>query len=464
MRLRVAAPRPEHELVEGPERIRVERRGPVGFLFIRIFFTAALLPFAVMPPVVLYHFSDGSWLAALLSIPVFTLFPWYPFIAGMAWTLGRAIGSLRWIEVDGGARCVRACRDAHFLWGRRTTRIDRAELRSLVVELDDSDPDSPAAWVTLEAIRGDGRWPWSRDAWTTSLPFRSAALAERDRFFAFARDVGRLLGLAGRTVERNDHLGARIRLHPSSADESPGPAEESDVRATDGADAAPDVDLPPFDPGDLRGAWEVEAWEPGSTVRVRKAGLDRSELVRASVLGTLLLNVPTIAAGIALATGAAAEVGLFWKLVVGAVGLAVTLLYNGFLLAEARTEREAVLDWGAGECRLRRNGRALSFPLNAIEGVAVAGLRRTGGSDDQVRWTCEVWVLTPEGRGKVAETATGPTASTAYAPAAAMAEELAASLGVAWRWEGWEDRSPVDEARTLWRRLVRRHGGAPARR
>lgn len=66
--------------------------------------------------------TDRPW-APLLALPLFTLFPWYPALAAMAWSLGEALGSWRWLKIDGAVGEIRARRDAWFLLGRRRVRM-----------------------------------------------------------------------------------------------------------------------------------------------------------------------------------------------------------------------------------------------------------------------------------------------------------------------------------------------------
>lgn len=483
MRIRLRAHRPQYRIVSRPGAVRVERRGPTGFVAPRVFVSLVLLAFAAMPPAAVYAFSEGSWIAVLAAIPLFTVFPWYPFLALIAWAFGWAVGSYRWIEVDGRAGRVRALRDAYFLWGRRSLAVPEADLRALSVELAESDLPGAVARVTLELVHEDRRWLRSPGRRTTALPFRADPLAERERLFAFAFGLARRLGWEGYAVARSDHLGARIELRrtaeaegvsvvPSDPGVRAGPGEavaaapagsgpERGERPNEppGAGALAGIDLPAFEPEALGTDWRVRRWEPGVRVEVRKSGLDRRQLLTAAVVGTLLLNLPTLAAGVAFATGAADEVGLFWKLVVLAVFVSVTLLFNAFLFTEGRTDREAVLDWTEGVARFRADRRSVVTPLEEVERIEVAGVRRPSGRGTEDRtFACEVWAVTAEGRARIAETGASPVEAAPYRTAGAMAEDLAEALGVPWSWEGWEERSLADEARSLWRRLRRRYG------
>lgn len=462
MRISVRARRPRYRIERTSTGVRVRRQGPNGHAILRAFVAGILGVFALMPPAAMYAFSDGSVLAALLALPAFTVFPWYPGLAGMAWMMGAAVGSWRWIEVDGNERTVSGRLDAHFLWGWKTYRIPADDLQGLAVETRRAADRNLLPTVTLEARYEGRKYLIATGTKTRRFRFFSEELLDRDRFFEFAMSVARAVGWHGQAVERNDHLEARVALHREvsgeGVEEVPGPRETAPAAPR----RMPEVEVPPFEPDRLAGSgWEAVEWDPGRRVRLVREGLSGWKLGIACAVGTLGLNIPTAAAGVAFLTGAAEDVGLFWRLAVLAVALFVTVFFNAYMLTEGSTTREAAVDWEEGTLRLRRNREVRTFPLAEVRKFEVVGIRHDGGSDggSDRQYECQVWVRVPGGRALVTETGSGPLRDRAYVTAAAMAEDLAKATGTEWTWKGWEPRSLLDATRRYLGRLARRLPG-----
>lgn len=487
MKIRPQASRHTYHRVAADRGLRFEREGDNGLLVFRLFAAVLLGGFALMPPVALYAFSDGRLLSAVLALPLFTVFPWYPTLGLMAWGLGEATGSWRWIEIDAERGRILARRDGFLLLGHRMFERSSGELESVELDLRlDTPHDEPTPRLQVEyegldlPILGPGR--------KRAFVLRGSGFRDRDRFLAFAFDVAWALGWAGYRLDRNDHLSTSIRLRRRASDGRtvPDPALEGEVPDEEGAapgapDAAdldpagtgmeamrersgaspqiPSVELPPFDPAALDAtSYEVTEWRPGERVIVRKPGLRGGKLLVASVLGTLLFNLPTLAAGAVILTGAAGGVSLFWKAVVLAVFLFVTVLYNGYLFTEGRARREAIFDWSAGTLRMALNRREGTLPLDEVEGLEVRGVEhvRRGSDGTTRRYRCEVHLRTSEGEALVLATGSGPRRDAPYRSAGSFAEDVADALGVGWRWRGWRRRTLWDSVRRLVERALDR--------
>lgn len=433
MTVRLQAPRYTYRRVASDRGLRFEREGSNGLLLFRLFAAVLLAGFALMPPVALYAFSDGRVLSALLALPLFTIFPWYPALVLMAWGLGEATGSWRWIEIDSDGGRIRARRDGFLLLGHRIFERSSRELGSVELDLrldTPHDEPMPILQVGYEGLDLPVLGPERQRAFV----LRGSGLRDRDRFLVFAFEVARALGWSGYRLERNDHLSTSIRLLRRASDgrSVPDPSLEEDGPAREGAaPGAPDgvardpagtgteeirdrsgispeipsVDLPAFDPATLDAtSYEVTDWRPGERVVVRKPGLRGGRLLVASVLGTLLLNLPTLAAGAVILTAAAGEVSPFWKAVVLAVFLFVTLLYNGYLFTEGRARREAIFDWAAATVRVGLNRREGTLPLDAVEGLEVPGRRARSPGIRRLHAPLRVRGPRPDERGR----GTGP--------------------------------------------------------
>lgn len=474
MRISVSAHAPAYRISGSDGILRLERRDPAGHRLLRAGIALVLAVFAAMPPAAVYAFSDGNPWAPVVAVPLFILFPWYPTLGAFAWFLGEALGSWRWIEVDGSRGRVRARRDGYFLWGVRTVTIPADAIRDLTVsrrhEGDGEAP--PAARIRIE--HASGRWLFSSGETTTHLSFTHEEHDGRVPLIRFAFRLARVLGWSGYRLTRDDHLETTVSLEETAgAGARPVPAAGEDVgeaagsREQEPGDPGPEApvppaDLPPFEPVMLDSSWAVRVWDPGREVVLEKEGMTIGRALWTSVLGTLLVNLPTGAAGVAIYVGAA-DVGRFWELVVLAVFLFVTFTLNAYVWTEGRSSRRVSLDWGAGLCRLTKDGRRVEFPLTSVEEIEVRGYRsdRGGGEGSRSHW-CEVLVRTPEGLGLVARTGSGPGPDATYRAAGRMAEDLAEALSVDWRWRGWRRRSGYERARRLARRLWARYGpGGP---
>jgi hypothetical protein len=480
-------PRHTYRRISRGNAIRFEREGSNGLLVFRLFAAVLLGGFALMPPVALYAFSDGRLVSAVLAVPLFTVFPWYPTLGLMAWGLGEATGSWRWIEIDADGGRIRARRDGFLLLGHRIFERSSRDLTSVELDLRHDTPHdepTPGLRVGYEGLDLPILGPERK----RTFVLRGSGLRDRDRLLAFTFEVARALGWSGYRLERNDHLSTSIRLRRRASDGRPvpDPALEGEVPDEEGAapgapDAAdldpagteteamqersgaspqiPSVELPPFDPAALDAtSYEVTEWAPGERVVVRKPGLRGGKLLVASVLGTLLLNLPTLAAGVVILTGTAGEVSLFWKAVVLAVFLFVTVLYNAYLFTEGRARRETVFDWAAGTVRMALYRREGTLPLDAVEGLEVRGVEhvRRGSDGTTRRYGCEVHLLTSEGEALVLATGTGPRRDAPYVSAGSFAEDVADALGVSWRWRGWRRRTLCDSVRRLLERPLAR--------
>ncbi|MFW6193697.1 MAG: hypothetical protein ACOC83_09455, partial [Gemmatimonadota bacterium] len=327
VKARLRLPRHRYRKVSRDAVLRFEREGTGGLLPFRLFAALLLAAFALMPPVALYAFSDGRILSALLALPVFTVFPWYPGLWMMAYTLGEATGSWRWIEVDGDRGALRARRDGYLLLGHRTFTWPGRRLTSVTLDRRRDTP-GPDPVVRIE-IGYEGRvLPLLGGERSRSFALRREDPVDRDRFLALAFEVARALGWSGWRMERDDHLEMEIRLLRSADSARPVPQNGGGEPARRGDEApsgAPGADVPPFEPSRLDGSgYEVAAWTPGQRVAVVKPGLRGARLAFAAIAGTLLLNLPVLAAGAALVTGAA-EVGPFWRLAVAGLFLVVTV-------------------------------------------------------------------------------------------------------------------------------------------
>lgn len=485
MKVRLQAPRHTYRRVASGRGLRFERAGANGLLVFRLFAAVLLGGFALMPPVALYSFSDGRLLSVVLAVPLFTVFPWYPTLGLMAWGLGEATGSWRWIEIDADGGGIRARRDGFLLFGHRILDRSSRELGSVEMDLRlDTPHDEPVPRLQVGYEGLD--LPILGAERSRAFVLRGSGLRDRDRFLAFAFEVARALGWAGYWLETNDHQSTSIRLLRKASDGRPvpDPALEGDV--LDGEDAAPDapdgvgldpagtgtegmrkrsgsppempsVELPPFDPAALDAtSYEVTEWRPGERVVVRKPGLRGGKLLVAALVGTLLFNLPALAAGAVILTGAAGEVSLFWKVVVVAVFVFVTVLYNSHLFTEGRARRETVFDWAAGTVRMALNRREGTLPLDAVEGLDVRGVEhvRRGSDGTTRRYACEVHLRTVEGEALVLATGSGPLRDTPYRSAGSFAEDVADALGVGWRWRGWRRRTLWDSVRRLLERTL----------
>lgn len=459
----------------GPDgTLRLEREGPNGHALLRAFIALILSGFAIMPPVVLYAFSDGNPWAPLLALPVFTVFPWYPMLFGFAWFLGEALGSWRWIEVDEDDREVRGRRDAFLLWGSRRIEIPADAIRSLRVLRVHPDGVPEGGYSQIRVVHHGRKWLLVSGEKDTFLTFYRDEHGRRADFLEFVFRVGRMLGFPGYRLARDHDLrmevellsrvgGEGIRRVPDPAG-SPAAAVETGIptgtrgpRAVEPAPVPP-RDLPAFEPEALDSSHEIETWEPGRLVAVEKRGLSTGHAVWASVAGTILFNLPTLVAGGLILTGEAEDVSLFWRVVVVAVFLLVTFLVNAFIWTEGRSRRRAVFDWREQRCRFAKDGREVEVPLTAIDEVQLRGLRHGRPGDDAPSYSCEVRIRTPGGTGLVARTSTTPDPEGSYTAAAPMAEDLADSLGIQWRWTGWEERTTWDAVSRLARSLWARYG------
>lgn len=479
MRFRVQAADHEYKRTETDDKLQLRRQGGTGHVVLRTFVTLVLLVFASMPVAAMYFFSDQNIWAALLALPLFTVFPWFPMLGLFAWIMGEVMGSWREIVIDSGQQQVRGLRDGWFLWATRKTCIPFHCLKQVQIERRTSSQQDGQILLKFKYTQ-EGWWgPGEEDSWMSfQVP---DLLTSRDRFLEFAFALARRLGWSGYRLRRDDHLQTTVRFHPTSEPspvhplpESPPSAEQStdasDVRKASETDQEgfskrmdegeiPPRDLPSFDPEKLDGSFQAPAWEPGHWVKIHKEGMTVGKALWASIGGTILGNLPTLIIGWILFLGPAQNVWWLWKAFVAGMFVFVTFLLNAYIWTEGRTTRTVELDWQKGRARFSRNRRQVERSLGAIEGLWVQGIRNRGrGENSQDRYWCKVFVDTEDSFVMIAKTDSSPGPDQPYQTGARMAADLAQALEVDWEWRGWREHSLPKKMRDLTQRLWNRYG------
>jgi hypothetical protein len=364
-------------------------------------------------------------------------------LIGASWWLLRLGRLPRIIDVDRDAGTW-IVHEASLLGSmQRTVSRPLAEIQELVLE---SNPagrwrDGTRPYLQATVTNDDGqRWPFS--FWVDDLD-------QRDELLDLAFRLATTAGLAGHHVHRNDPNGFGVRLVREAGEGAePVPAIAGAARyeldEVGREVAVPQAVVPPFDPAGFDSAYEVERWEPGTQVTLRRpfgwVVLGFVGLLLAAFGGITVLFL----LGALGAEGSERYVFAFIGLVGGVA--VVSGLVNAI---RNSVPRRTTVDWAAQVIRVRGPWSTTEIPFDGLREIEVRGHKHirpaSKGSPGGVYYRCLVVAHgMPRGETGVRElvlTETHTTSGDAATPvrsAQPLGVELAEALGVPHRYTDFD--------------------------